>query len=98
MKTLRKVTIKPEFVKSVPENKQMQQDVVYISLIHATMVHLCLCGCGNESVTPIGENGWGLSMVEENREKIITITPSILNRNCPNHCHYIITKNIANIV
>lgn len=74
---------------------QLDQDVIYISNKFETAVHLCLCGCENESVTPfrIESNGWDL--IEDNNK--ISLTPSILNTNCPNKYHYIITKNIANV-
>jgi hypothetical protein len=92
MKTLKKVEIIPVFVEFIPDT--LMQDFVYISKEYETAVHLCLCGCGNLSVTPIGKNGW--SFRETNGK--ISLSPSILNNNCPNRCHYIHTDNIANIV
>ncbi len=93
MKTIRKVEITPVFVEVIPEN--LEQDKVYISKEYKTAVHLCLCGCGNKSVTPfsVKSNGWNL--IEKDGK--ISFTPSILNTNCPNQYHYIITNNVANI-
>ena len=94
MKTLKKVAVKPVLVKFIPSKEKMEQDTIYISYPFKTAVHLCLCGCGNESVTPLNNDGWNLSL--ENLQ--ITMTPSILNTNCPNQCHYVITKGVANII
>ena len=92
MKTLRKIEITPIFVEEyIPID--LKQDYIYISKEYKTSVHLCLCGCGNISVTPINKDGWNL--IEFNDK--ISFTPSILNSNCPNKYHYIITNNIANV-
>jgi hypothetical protein len=38
-------------VKYIPN--VLEQDKIYISKEFGTIVHLCLCGCGEKSVTPI---------------------------------------------
>lgn len=91
MKTLKKIEIVPVFVEFIPET--LKQDLVYISKEYKTSVHLCLCGCGNLSVTPLDENGW--SLIEKDNK--VSFTPSILNNNCPNKYHYIIANNVANV-
>ena len=92
MKTIKKIEITPIFVDDyIPTD--LKQNFIYISRRYKTSVHLCLCGCGNISVTPLNKDGWNL--IEFNDK--ITFTPSILNTNCPNKYHYIITNNIANI-
>lgn len=91
MKTIRKIEIVPMFVEFIPE--ELEENIIYISKEYKTAVHLCLCGCGNKSVTPLNKNGWNL---EENGCKV-SLTPSILNNNCPNNYHYIITNNVANV-
>jgi hypothetical protein len=91
MKTLRKVEIVPVFVDSIPDT--LKQDIIYISLQYKTSVHLCLCGCGNLSVAPLNKDGWTLI---KNSDKV-SFSPSILNNNCPNKYHYIITNNVANV-
>jgi len=92
MKTIKKVEITPVYVEFVPET--LEENKLYISKEYKSIVHLCLCGCGNLSVTPINKDGWIL--IEDNDK--ISLTPSILNANCPNKSHYILTKNIANFV
>jgi hypothetical protein len=94
MKTLRKVEIEPVYLEFIPEKKEMEQNKVYVSLEYMTASHLCLCGCNNEVVTPINQNAWSLTNVDNK----LTLTPSILNKLCPNKSHYILTKNIANFV
>jgi len=91
MKTLRKVQIVPIWCETIPET--LKQDLIYISKKYSTSVHLCLCGCGNLSVTPLNKDGWTLIEMDDK----ISFTPSILNNNCPNRYHYIITNNIANV-
>lgn len=94
MKTIKKVKIETVFCIFIPKIDEMEQNVIYITNTYKASAHLCLCGCGNLSVTPLTKDGWTLS---ENDDKI-TLTPSILNNNCPNKSHYVITNNIANFV
>jgi hypothetical protein len=94
MKTIRKIQITPVYVEFIPDAKEMEINKIYISLEYMTASHLCLCGCGNLAITPINSTGWFLTDVANK----LTLTPSILNTNCPNRYHYIITDNIANVV
>ena len=93
MKTLKRVTVIPMMVEFIPDT--LKQDFIYISRIYETATHLCLCGCGNLSVTPLNKNGWTITDSPSGK---VSFTPSILNNNCPNKCHYVITNNIANIL
>jgi len=94
MKTIKKIEIIPVFIETIPDT--LKQDFIYISLKYDTATHLCLCGCGNLSVTPLNDSGWKLIL--RTNDHSISLTPSILNTNCPNKYHYIITNNIANIL
>ncbi len=96
MKTIKKVEITPTLVEFVPEDDFLSQGVIYISKEHRCAVHLCLCGCKNKSVTPLTKDGWQISFHDADLK--VSLTPSILNTNCPKRSHYIITKNIANFV
>jgi len=96
MKTLKKITVRPVVVEYIPDPENMVQDEIYISVKYKTAVHLCLCGCGNLSVTHfMDDSGWRVILRANTG---LTITPSILNTNCPNRYHYIITDNIASVV
>lgn len=96
MKTLRKIQVKVEMVDSIPELKDIEENTIYISALYKTASHKCLCGCGNESVTPIDiRTGWSYSIGYNFK---LTMTPSILNTHCPNRYHYIITDGVANVV
>lgn len=94
METQKKVIVTVQHVFKIPEI--IENNVLYISNHFETCIHLCLCGCKTESVTPynIGDKGW---VITEN-ENGVSITPSILNPRCPNRSHYFITDNVANFV
>ena len=40
-----------EFVEGIPE--RLEEGVLYVSILYATAMHLCACGCGREVVTPL---------------------------------------------
>jgi hypothetical protein len=95
MKTLRKEPIDYVECEQVPE--VMEPNKLYYSEKCFVAIHLCLCGCGQKTVTPIypdniPEPGWQIT-----RKDKLTITPSILQINgCKSH--YIITNGVANFV
>ena len=95
MKTIKQVIVTPEFVMYMPPIKDMQEGVIYISDEFKISIHLCLCGCRNQTVMPLNKSGW--NMIKHD-EKTISFTPSIGNYNYPCRSHYIITKNKANFV
>lgn len=82
--------IKPTIVEFIPEI--IEPGVLYISFKYETMIHLCACGCGIKTVTPIGD--WNVSTIDEHKH--VTLRPSIGNFSGerPNyHAHYFITDN-----
>lgn len=85
--------IKPIFVDIVPDRNEMVLGDIYISAKYATASHLCACGCGTLTVTPIGnkadEEGheWNAYI----SDGLVTFDPSIENPECGAHYH--ITKN-----
>lgn len=87
---MKNVTVVPFFVELIPE--KLEEHKIYISKKHNVAVHLCLCGCGKETVTPLDGDGWRL--VEIGAE--ISLTPSIGNFQFLCQSHYVITNNIAN--
>jgi hypothetical protein len=77
-----------KFVDFIPE--QMEQGVLYISIQYCTAIHKCICGCGNEVVTPLSPTDWELTF----DGKTVSLYPSIGNWNFKCKSHYFITKNI----
>jgi len=64
---------------------------LYISTAFGIAIHLCACGCGGNTVTPLGAGEWELT---DNNGKV-TLRPSIGNWSgqSPYHAHYFITNN-----
>ncbi len=79
----------PEFVYFIPE--QLEEGKLYISETYGVAIHLCACGCGAKTVTPIGKGEWTLT---KNGDKV-TLRPSIGNfmGEDPYHAHYYVTDN-----
>ena len=80
-------TITPQFVRLIPA--ELEHGILYISKEFKTAIHLCACGCGKETVTPLQGELW--SIIEVNG--LITLRPSIGNFNIPCKSHYFITDN-----
>ena len=76
------------FVENIPD--KLEQQVLYIALDCGAVVHLCACGCGNESVTPLGRTDWSITYDGET----ISLTPSVGNWSFACRSHYFVTKDI----
>ena len=76
-----------EFVDLLPPT--LAEGVVYISLEHRTVVHLCCSGCGERVVIGLGPAQWSFIFDGET----ISFRPSIGNGSLPCNSHYWITKN-----
>ena len=76
-----------KFVKSIPED--LEDNVLYVSVEYATVIHKCCCGCGNEIVTPLSPTDWKMMF----DGKTVTLSPSIGNWSLPCQSHYWITNN-----
>ena len=76
-----------KFVEFIPE--QIEEGILYISIEYCTAVHKCICGCGNEVVTPFSPTDWELIF----DGKTVSLSPSIGNWNFKCQSHYFITKN-----
>ena len=94
MKTLKTVTVVPFFSEYIPDKAAMVEGEIYISREYETASHLCLCGCGTLTVTPLGKGEWALT----EKDGKISLSPSIANYQLPCKSHYIITNNKANFV
>ena len=80
-------TISHKFVEFIPDN--LEDGIIYISLVYCTAIHKCFCGCGNEVVTPISPTDWQLSF----NGKSVSLYPSIGNWNFDCKSHYWIKNN-----
>ena len=95
MKTIKKVEIEPVFLEDcIPD--LLEENKLYISEQYKTAIHLCLCGCGEKTITPLG-GGQFWDLIKE-KNGIVSLIGSIGNYNFPCKSHYIITKNVANFV
>jgi len=80
-------TILHKFVEFIPES--IEDGLLYISIEYCTAVHKCICGCGNEVVTPLSPTDWELTF----NGKTISLYPSIGNWSFECKSHYFITKS-----
>jgi hypothetical protein len=80
-------TMTHKFVEFIP--KELEENVMYVSLEYATVVHKCCCGCGSEVVTPLSPTDWKLTYDGET----VSLDPSIGNWNFPCQSHYWIQNN-----
>jgi len=80
-------TIKHKFVDLIPNS--IEEGTLYISIMYCTAVHKCICGCGNEVVTPFSPTDWELIFDGET----VSLCPSIGNWSFHCKSHYFITRN-----
>lgn len=76
-----------QFVDFIPD--QIEQGILYISIEYCTAIHKCVCGCGNEVVTPLSPTDWELTF----NGKTVSLSPSIGNWNFDCRSHYFITRS-----
>jgi hypothetical protein len=79
--------IQHKFVEYIPD--VIEEGVLYVSIEFHIAVHKCLCGCGNEVITPISPDGWELRY----NGKSVSLSPSIGNWNFDCKSHYWIKNN-----
>lgn len=75
------------FVEFIPE--EMNEGVLYVSIIYASAAHKCACGCGRKVVTPITPIDWEVGFNGES----VSLYPSIGNWSFPCRSHYWIRRN-----
>jgi hypothetical protein len=75
------------FIELVPD--VLEDGVLYISIEYCSAIHKCVCGCGNEVVTPISPTGWQLTF----DGKTVSLYPSIGNWSFDCKSHYWIRRN-----
>lgn len=79
----------PVYCEYIPD--ELESGKLYISLTYRVATHLCVCGCGGKTVTPLKSGEWALT----GDCGKVTLRPSIGNWSweCPYHAHYYITDN-----
>jgi hypothetical protein len=82
-------TLSHRFVENAPD--ALEDGVLYVSITHATVIHKCCCGCGEEVVTPLSPSDWQLTF----DGKAISLYPSIGNWSYECRSHYWIKRNKA---
>lgn len=87
----RSMLLYPMLVECIPEN--LTQNTLYISLKYYTVIHMCCCGCGNKTVTPVNTQGWKLTLVVHGVYIGVSLWPSIGNFQIPCKSHYYIKDN-----
>jgi hypothetical protein len=78
------------FVKFIPE--VIEPGILYISPEYCTVIHKCVCGCGNDVVTPLSPTDWELTFDGET----ISLSPSIGNWGFECQSHYWIIRSEIN--
>jgi hypothetical protein len=68
--------------------RELRQGVLYVSKEYGVAAHLCMCGCGNKVVTPLGPAEWKFAEEDE----LPSLFPSIGNWQMPCKSHYVITN------
>lgn len=76
-----------KFIEFVPE--VLEEGILYISIEYCSAIHKCVCGCGNEVVTPLSPTDWKLTF----DGKSVSLYPSIGNWNFDCKSHYWIRNN-----
>ena len=80
-------TLKHKFVDIIPDD--IEEGVIYISILYSTAIHKCCCGCGSEVITPFSPTQWSLIFDGES----VTLDPSIGNWSFKCKSHYFIKNN-----
>ncbi|WP_412467461.1 DUF6527 family protein [Pedobacter sp. KLB.chiD] len=80
-------TLQHMFVEFIPE--EVEEGILYITMEYRTAVHKCICGCGNEVITPFSPTDWHLRFYGDS----VSIFPSIGSWSFLCRSHYWITKN-----
>ena len=82
-----RVRFEHQFVESAPQD--LEQGILYVSIRHRSVLHLCACGCGNEVVTPLAPHRWQMTFNGET----VSLEPSVGNSSLPCRSHYFITNS-----
>lgn len=79
-------SLQVRFVGMVPE--PLEAGIFYVSIEHATMMHLCACGCGSEVALPLAPTDWRFTY----DGATISVSPSVGSWSLPCRSHYVIDR------
>src|SRR3546814_17897930 len=65
---------------------RLEEGVLYVSLEHTVIMHLCASGCGNEVALPLSPTYWRLTYDGQS----LSVRPSIGSWSLPCRSHYFI--------
>ena len=82
-------TLRHEFVRLMPNQGELVDGVVYVSIPMRLVMHNCCCGCGTEVSTPLAPTFWELRF----DGVTVSLYPSIGNRQMTCRSHYWIIRN-----
>jgi|SRR5579863_6860714 len=83
------IVLSHRFVEFIPEDDELEERTLYISLRFGTATHKCCCGCGLPVVTPLRPTDWRLDF----DGKTVSLYPSIGNWSFPCRSHYWIRES-----
>ncbi len=79
---MKRIPLTYRFVEYVPD--ETEDGIIYVSIVFATGVRKCCCGCGHEVVTPLSATDWRLIF----DGKTVSPHPSVGNRSLECRSHY----------
>lgn len=84
---MKQEALEPQFVERFPAD--LDDGVLYVSMIYGTAAHKCCCGCGEKVITPFGPTDWKLIYDGDS----VSLYPSIGNWSFSCQSHYWIRNN-----
>lgn len=84
---MKRATITYVFVDAIPE--VLEEHTLYVAMNFATAAHKCVCGCGQEVITPLSPTDWNISYDGVS----VSLSPSIGNWSFACQSHYWIVRN-----
>ena len=85
-----------QFVDRMPPAEKLEDGVLYVAPHFQVAIHKCMCGCGELTVTHLGDGGWSWSY--DDSIQSASLTPSIGNFRQPCKSHYFLTRGKVNWV